>query len=240
VSTTTATPTEPIGVQQQRVHDGLKRYIKPGTIVELRALGVQEGKYKPFIESGFFDYDHLELMAACAVRLTRKSKGVYFTLNPVKPSLHARCCNRTKRAGDGELTSDDDILHRNYLLIDADPIRDAHISATGEEKAEARHVIEDVRNHLFADGWPAPTLADSGNGFHLIYGIDLPAKDGGLVEKVLKALAQKFNNDRVKIDTAVHNPARICKIPGTWARKGDSTPERPHRMSMLLEVPDEW
>jgi len=27
----------------------------------------------------------------------------------------------------------------------------------------------------------------------------------------------------------VFNPARICKLYGTLSRKGDSTPERPHR-----------
>jgi hypothetical protein len=41
----------------------------------------------------------------------------------------------------------------------------------------------------------------------------------------------------VKIDQTVYNPARICKVPGTWARKGDDIPERPHRQSRLVEVP---
>jgi hypothetical protein len=80
-------------------------------------------------------------------------------------------------------------------------------------------------------------LIDSGNGYYLLYRIDLPADDGGLVKRVLLALAQRFDTDAVKIDPAVFNPARICKVPGTWARKGDNTPERPHRESRLLEVP---
>jgi hypothetical protein len=41
----------------------------------------------------------------------------------------------------------------------------------------------------------------------------------------------------VKIDQSVHNPARLCKVPGTWARKGDNTTDRPHRIAQFLEVP---
>ena len=80
-------------------------------------------------------------------------------------------------------------------------------------------------------------MADSGNGYHLLYRIDLPAADGGLVERVLKSLAARFDNEHVKIDQSVYNPARICKLPGTMARKGDHTEARPHRRAKLLEVP---
>ena len=37
----------------------------------------------------------------------------------------------------------------------------------------------------------------------------------------------------------VANPSRILKLPGTWARKGDSVPDRPHRMARVLELPVE-
>src|SRR5690606_16534917 len=38
---------------------------------------------------------------------------------------------------------------------------------------------------------------------------------------------------------AVHNAARIWKLYGTTTRKGDDTPERPHRRSEVLHVPEE-
>ena len=41
----------------------------------------------------------------------------------------------------------------------------------------------------------------------------------------------------VAVDRSVHNPARIWKLYGTWAGKGDSIPERPHRMAKLIETP---
>ena len=50
-------------------------------------------------------------------------------------------------------------------------------------------------------------------------------------------LRTSARSDRVDLDTTVHNPARIWKLYGTPACKGDSTAERPHRMARLLAVP---
>jgi hypothetical protein len=211
--------------------------VAPGKVVELRALGVQRNGGRPHTEAGFFDHDHLLDLAKNALRVTPYAMGVYFTLNPLHPDLLARRCNRIDWANEGELAKDKDILARRWLLIDADPIRDPLISASQEEKAAAQRTILDVREFLRGRCWPDPLLADSGNGYHLLYPIDLPADDGGMVERILHALAQRFDNDHVKIDQSVFNPARICKLPGTLARKGDNTPTRPHRRAKLLEGP---
>lgn len=211
--------------------------VAPGQVVELRALNVQRGGGRPHVEAGFFDSDHLIEMAKTALRISRYAKGVYFTLNPVHPDLLARRCNRIGWANEGELAKDKDVLHRRWLLIDADPIRDPLISASDGEKANAHRTILDVREFLRGRFWPDPILADSGNGYHLLYPIDLPAQDGSVVERILHALAQRFDSACVKIDQSVFNPARICKLPGTLARKGDSTPTRPHRRAKILEAP---
>jgi hypothetical protein len=206
-------------------------------VVELRALGVQQGSYRPFVSAGFFDHDHLLHMAKAALNVTRFAKGVYFTLNPLNPDLLARRTNRICYAGDGELAKDKDVLRRQWMLVDADPIRDPLISATDGEKIEAYQVIQDVRAFLRSRSWPDPILADSGNGYHLLYHIDMPSNDGGQVKRILEALASRFDTDRVKIDRSVFNASRICKLPGTLARKGDSTPTRPHRRAAIMEVP---
>ena len=211
--------------------------IAPGQVVELRALDVRRGNGRPHTEAGFFDAGHLADMAKAALQVSPLAKGVYFTLNPLNPDLLARRCNRIDYASEGELAKDKDVLSRRWLLVDADPVRDPLISATDVEKAAARQTVEAVRDFLHARSWPEPVLADSGNGFHLLYPVELPADDGGLVERILRALAQRFDSERVKIDQKVFNPARICKLPGTWARKGDNTPDRPHRRAWLLEVP---
>src|SRR5262249_32077297 len=46
-----------------------------------------------------------------------------------------------------------------------------------------------------------------------------------------------LSDDAVKVDTSVSNAARIWKLYGTMACKGDSTPDRPHRMASILHVP---
>ena len=176
-------------------------------------------------------------MAKAALAITGKAKGVYATLNPLNPDLLARRCYRVDCANEGELAADTHVLRRHWLLLDADPVRDRFISATDSEKAAAKDTILAVREHLSGRQWPEPFLSDSGNGFHLLYPIDLPANDGGEVARILQALAKRFDSDQVKIDQSVHNPSRIFKLPGTLARKGDNTPLRPHRRAKLLEGP---
>ena len=96
--------------------------------------------------------------------------------------------------------------------------------------------------YLSGLGFSEPVRAMSGNGYHLLYRIDVPNDPGnsarGLIEKCLKVLAALFNTPAVKIDTTNYNPSRICKLHGTLAQKGISTEERPHRMSRILSVPD--
>ena len=96
-----------------------------------------------------------------------------------------------------------------------------------------------IRLDLTGKGWPQPIYADSGNGAHLLYRIDLPAKDAGLVERCLKPMAEGYADyAMVKVDTATANPARIWKLYGTLARKGHSTADRPHRLARLVDVPE--
>jgi len=116
-------------------------------------------------------------------------------------------------------------------------VRPANVSATDQEKAGAMATAERVRRDLRGRDWPEPIFSDSGNGYHLLYRIDLPADDGGKVERILAAIANLHDSDQVKIDTVVHNQSRICKLPGTWSKKGENTPERPWRLAQMLEAP---
>jgi hypothetical protein len=58
------------------------------------------------------------------------------------------------------------------------------------------------------------------------------------VERVLRALAFRFDDGAVAVDQTVANAARIWKLYGTPVRKGDHVPSRPHRLARLLEVPE--
>ena len=82
-------------------------------------------------------------------------------------------------------------------------------------------------------------MTDSGNGAQLMYRIDLPTDDNGVVQSVIKEVALA-SSETVDVDLTVFNPARIWRIPGTMNCKGDDVPSRPHRMSCILSVPEKF
>ena len=158
-------------------------------------------------------------------------------LERIEPALFARSPNQTTEHLD-PTTSDGDILRRWWLPLDFDPTRPAGISATEDEHCAAEDAARACWAWLSSLGWPAPFQADSGNGAHLGYRIDLAADDGRLVQRVLEAIADKLDGAAVKVDRKVFNPARIWKLYGTVARKGHDMPDRPHRLARLVEVPE--
>jgi hypothetical protein len=116
-----------------------------------------------------------------------------------------------------------------------DAIRPSGISASDAEHNAALDKAQEIELYLHDLGWPDPIHADSGNGAHLLYPVDLPCDDGGVAEHCLAALAERFDDDVVKVDRKVFNPSRIWKLYGTRACKGDDTAERPHRMAQIIE-----
>jgi len=212
-----------------KIVDALGAIVDPEHAVELRALGVPDPVTSAReVVSRIFAGDQLREMAEEAVRLSARREGVYLTLNPLDCRL----------LGQPRYARDTDIVRRRILLIDCDPKRDSHSSSTDAEKEAAWSVAQTVLTHLSGIGWPEPIVADSGNGWHLVYAIDLRSDDGGLIKRVLEALADRFDNDACEIDRKVHNPSRICKLYGTVARKGPNTAERPHRLSRIVgEIP---
>lgn len=193
------------------------------------------GKYTQTI-SGYFD-DARALIKA--LRGVSNAQGVYITLNPVIDGLLARANNRLIGANDHPLTRDHEITCLQWLPIDIDPVRPAGISSSDEEHAVASRLMDEVVAYLKTTlEWSSPVLADSGNGAHALFPIDLPITEAPKIASVLKELDARFSTAAVKIDTTVSNPARIWKLYGTMACKGDSIPSRPHRMSRILEIPD--
>jgi len=214
----------------------------PGQITEVRAINVPHrranGDMAAHTEAAFFAARSVNRLTLSVVNASLAgASGVYLTLNPVMPDLLSRAPNKLAWAKTGTLTRDADILRRQWLFIDCDPVRDPHVSATDAEKAAAIETAQRVRRDLRSRGWPEPILSDSGNGYHLLYRVDLPTNDGRLIERVLTAIAHRHDTDAVKIDRVVYNAARICKLPGTWACKGENTPERPWRLAQMLETP---
>jgi putative DNA primase/helicase len=204
----------------------------PGDTVELRVP--KAGKYKTI--SGYYR-DH-EKLAEAARTNDGLGPGVYWTLNPVLPDLIARRANRTE-CYVSETTTDAQIVCRRWILVDCDPKRPSGISSTDAEHDDALERARQVRARLAHENWPMPVLIDSGNGAHLLYSCELPNDEAStdLLRRVLNALGARHNDEHVEIDQTTFNAARICKVPGTVARKGDNLPDRPHRVSRVLDVP---
>ena len=224
-------------IDQEQIINALRSWFSPGDVFEVRVLDASTADYRrEHVESGYFDYDHIHV-AADAIGQLRSYRGAYVTVNPVNPDLLARAVNRIRATGKAPTTSDTDVLRRNWLLIDCDAQRPSGISSNDEEHEAALAKAREIRDDLSTIGWAEPIMTDSGNGAQLMYRIDLPVDDDGLVQKCIKGMATA-SDDKVKVDLTVYNPARIWRIPGTMNCKGDSIPARPHRMAKIISKPE--
>lgn len=227
---------------QTDITAALRGLIEPGAVFEIR---IPEPANTYGTLSGYFN--DFEAAAQAAATWSGKCGAVYITPNPVNPALLARAANRLKKLGKKDsATADPDISARRWLLVDLDPVRPAGISSSDAEHNAALVKAEGLRDWLHEQGWPDPIVADSGNGAHLLYRVDLPnnADSKTLIESCLKALAAKFDDRNgqacpIHVDTGVFNAARIWKLYGTVAAKGDHTPDRPHRLARILVAPDD-
>lgn len=214
---------------------GLRKAIqclKPDNqLFEIRIIG----KQKPI--SGYFKDADALVKAFDTVDI--RNSNVYITLNQVNEDCFSRTQSEKFVKG-VNTTNDMDVDGYNFLFIDIDPQRKAGISSSNEEYKAACEKARKVYRYMENLGFEKPIKAISGNGAHLLYRINLKNTETNqrLVEKCLKALALLFNDDVVQIDTANFNPSRICKLYGTMAQKGADTKDRPHRMSRIIECPD--
>ena len=212
---------------------GCAAILAPGQVAELRVMGVA-GR-QTHTAAGWFN-DPEELVRAACVEDSREALGVYLTLNPLHEGCLARSPNRLAY-GVRSTSSDRDVTARCWLPIDIDPVRPQGVSSTEAEVeaavSKAREVIDLLEKK---HGYPPGVRAHSGNGIHLLYRVDLPADDDAkeLVAAFLRGLDSLFSDDKAKIDVSVSNAARIWKLPGSVARKGQSVADRPHRRSAIL------
>lgn len=215
----------------------------PGYCVEVRALGVRgnnpawEG-WAGGTVSGYFD--NKDTFIAAVEKLDQATpEGIYITLNPVLPDLLARAHNRLKPAKRGETTHDNEIAKRGWVLLDFDPVRPSGISASQMELDLAYYAARECWLALKAKHGEG-IIAMSGNGVHLLYRTDASNDDQTTrrLANYLKEISQTYGNEKVTVDTSVFNAARITKLYGTAARKGENTKQRPHRRSTLMKMPE--
>lgn len=202
----------------------------------LNAVTVGSNGY-PHTESGYFDYHNIESVPRSLEHI-KSCSGVYVVLNPVLPELLSRCANRIIKTQKGaSTTTDGEITRRRWGFIDLDPVRVSGIASTNDQHEQALGLALEISVGMKKCGFEEPVIFDSGNGAHVLYAIDMPTDDNGLMKRFLAGIGGSWTGD-VEIDTAVFNPARLIRLPGTMNCKGDSTAERPHRMATIYHVPE--
>jgi len=109
--------------------------------------------------------------------------------------------------------------------------------ATDDELERAECLADEISVYLEERDWEIPHKVMSGNGYHLYYPIDLPNDDdtAALIETSLDTLAEKFNTEDFEVDTVVFDAARITKVIGTLAIKGEASEDRPYREVVLCQ-----
>ena len=166
---------------------------------------------------------------------TARAVNIFITLNPINMSCYSRKQHDCFIENAQPTTKDNEINALHWLLIDLDPKRMSGVSSSEEELKLAKTKARTIHDFMSDRGFKEPIRAMSGNGIHLVYRFDVPntAENVSVFENALKVLSEKFSDEEVEVDTTVFNPARICKLWGTIAQKGATTPERPHRKAYI-------
>lgn len=165
--------------------------------------------------------------------------NIYFTLNVLKPGVEDKSQHGFISTRPKSTTSDNDIVAREWCLIDIDVERPSDTNSTDAEKELAKAVVNNVYKFLRDEGFEQPVVCDSANGYHLLLKQAMVSNDTNTetMKRFLQVLDMYFSTDKVKIDKSTYNPSRVCKLYGVTSRKGFDSPTRPQRESMILQVP---
>lgn len=205
-----------------------------GLVIEIRSIWPKGIEPSRGIRSRCFDlkgYPDLPAFRFAVeqhvVEMNSQGFNLYATLNPLRTGLAPT-----------HTANDRDVVCRRRLLIDIDrdsgkdhPASDAEIETAGD-------LARDIEAHLHARGWASPIQLMSGNGHHLVYPLaDLPISPEvtASIRQCLVALKSKFSRNGFNVDTAVSNPSRVTKLPGTFVRRGSETKDRPYRIARIYE-----
>lgn len=203
-----------------------------GKLFEVRVIGDRWNL------SGYFT-DADTLIYALQHSETRQGENIYITLNCIDAACYSRMQKDKLMRNVSPTTSDKDVKGWHFLMIDLDPERIKGTSSSAEELKAAKDLAGKIFKYMKATGWYDPIVAESGNGIHLLYRIQVKytQERTQTIKDCLTALDLMFSNEMIKVDTTTFNPARVCKLYGTIAQKGASTQERPHRLARIIYAP---
>ena len=220
--------------------DVFKLFVKDNEVVEVRILKVwgNSPAWKGFAKgtvSGYFD-NFNSFKEAVSKAIHSQQNNIYFTLQVIDPRLIGRAYNKLKPTD--LTTSDNNVLYYRWIPIDIDPERPSGISSSDSELKKAIELRDTIRDWIVdTTEYPAPITAISGNGAHILIRLpqDLPVNDDSkeTIRSFLEMVDAEFSTDNVKVDTTVYNPARIWKLYGSKAMKGDEVPGNQHREALV-------
>lgn len=129
-----------------------------------------------------------------------------------------------------------DVARVTGIPFDIDSSHPKDRAATEEELAQAKKRMVALNSWIRTQGYKAPLIAMSGNGYHIIQKVDIPI-DEDLPSKLEAYFHEAPTEGPPQMDSIFDLP-RIIKIPGTMSVKGPNTEERPHRLSFILAEGD--
>lgn len=215
--------------------EGLAVLLEPGQVTELRAFLPSR---KPHQASGVC-WRNPEAMARRALEIEPEVTGIYLTVNPLDPALIPPKRDRVTATADSSV-----VVARRWLLLDVDPVRRdddgsmlSEVPSTDAEREAAWHTLHRCREVCESFGMVGRVMGDSGNGWHLLYPIDLPTDEATTqdIKDFLAGMKRRCGDDATIIDPKVCDLPRIWKLYGTLSRKGQETADRPYRYSRLIE-----
>lgn len=184
---------------------------------------------------GYFD----DVEAAEKFIATNQERDIYLTPQAINPSLTQRGHNKMVKAN--ERTKDHDVLGYRYLLIDLDPRqrltdgqivrRPSGVSASDAEHDAAILLASDIVAGIGL-GHENYMLVDSGNGAHIYIPVETGIQQPAIIAAT-EGIKTVYETEMVEVDSAVSNPARLMRAPGSINCKGSAK-----RPCMYLHCPE--
>lgn len=218
-----------------------KLFVQNNEVIEVRLLNVW-GKsfawgngFAKGTVSGYFD-NFSSFKNTVSKAIQQQKSNIYFTLQVIDPRLIGRAYNKLKPTD--LTTSDNNVRYYRWIPIDIDPERPAGVSSSDSELRKAIELRDTIRDWIIdTTDYQAPITAISGNGAHILIRLpqDLPVNDDSkeFVRSFLETVSDGFSTDDMTIDTTVYNPARIWKLYGSKAMKGDEVPGNQYREALV-------
>lgn len=178
--------------------------------------------------------------ASDAIGLCGKAYAVWTSVHQARSDVDRDTVN-TKQKGKPNA---DQIAAYQFLAIDID--NEPAITgtcATDTERQHVREVAEKIRASLAQYDLPTPAMISTGNGFLLMYPINLPHTPASreLMQRLNTVLSAVFSTTGANVDPAVTgDPARILGVVGTLNRnKAEHQPDRlAHVREVVGELPE--